>query len=100
LSAFFGEGVVGDGFVGTAGGGFGCAGEDAVEEAEGEEEPAAVFGTMREAEKTRRRLRPMVSARAPEGTSNRKMEAAQAALSMTYWSRVRPRSVKRTARTG
>ncbi len=49
---------------------------------------------------TNRFRRPTVSASAPEGTSSRTMDAAQAALSRANCSRVRPKSKNRMVKTG
>ncbi len=56
--------------------------------------------TIRVVEMMRSFRRPRRSARAPEGTSAKRMVAAQMALRMTYWERVRPRSMKRMAMMG
>ena len=45
-------------------------------------------------------LRPKVSASAPEGTSSKKMAAAQTALKVRNCSRLSPRSKKRMAKMG
>ena len=60
----------------------------------------AISKTITTEEKTSSFLRPMVSAKAPDGTSSVKIASAHMRFRKTKRSRVSPRSVKKIASTG